>query len=434
MLTAGWGGVRLAAGARAEAANAAPSIRDPAADEARDRYIAFFEGRVQSDPYSAEDLGLLSSLFLQRARETGDHEDVVRAEATARRSLALRTAHNARASAVLAASLLEQHRFGEALDVARRLVQSNPESAAFRAMLGEIQLELGQYAAADTTFGSLESSRAHLDVAPRLARWAELSGKTTQARQLLYAARDRALLHYGLAPEQRAWFHLRVGDLEFRHGELDRAEKSLRAGLAVFPADYRLLSAMARLEGARGRWKEAIEHAEQVLAILPDPATLALTSELYAASGDSARAREYAGAVEVSLSAAEGSFHRADGLFLLDHGRRVPEVLAQAEKDLRSRRDIYGYDLLAWALHKQGRHAEAAVAMRGALRTGSRDPLLLYHAGMIERALGHSERAREYLEDALDANPHFSLTQAPLARAALDSVRGGWLPRWLRAG
>src|SRR5207245_253937 len=60
----------------------------------RDADIAFYAERVAADSIGAADRGRLAALYLQRAREMGDFEDYRRAEALARRSLALRVAHN----------------------------------------------------------------------------------------------------------------------------------------------------------------------------------------------------------------------------------------------------------------------------------------------------------------------------------------------------
>src|SRR2546430_13336381 len=89
--------------------------------------------------------------------------------------------------------------------------------------------------------------------------------------------------------------------------------------------------------------------------------------------------------MEVAVLGQPGQWHRAWSLFLLDHGRRVPEVLAHVTKELETRRDIYGYDLLAWALHKSGRDGAARIAMARALALGTDDPLLLRHAAAIGR-------------------------------------------------
>jgi tetratricopeptide (TPR) repeat protein len=100
-------------------------------------------------------------------------------------------------------------------------------------------------------------------------------------------------------------------------------------------------------------------------------------------------------------------------------------VARKVREELRTRRDVYGYDLLAWSLHKQGRDREAATAMAEALREGTQDAMLFYHAGMIERALGHVELARAHLTRALAINPSFHPTQPAEARAALVVLEGG---------
>jgi Flp pilus assembly protein TadD len=90
------------------------------------------------------------------------------------------------------------------------------------------------------------------------------------------------------------------------------------------------------------------------------------------------------------------------------------------------RRDIYTSDVLAWALYQNGRAAEAATAMAEALRLGTRDPRLLFHAGMIHKALGDTDRARDYLGQALALNPRFHPLQADVAsRALAELTRGG---------
>jgi tetratricopeptide (TPR) repeat protein len=100
----------------------------------------------------------------------------------------------------------------------------------------------------------------------------------------------------------------------------------------------------------------------------------------------------------------------------------VPRVLAKVREEIQTRRDIYGYDLLAWALHKSGDDREAARAMQSALALGTRDAMLLYHAGMIAFAQGDRPQAREYLNQALQVNRYWDPFQPAQARAVLASL------------
>jgi len=86
------------------------------------------------------------------------------------------------------------------------------------------------------------------------------------------------------------------------------------------------------------------------------------------------------------------------------------------------RQDVYGWDLLAWALHKAGRDSEATAAMGKALSLGTRDAMLFYHAAMIQNSLGNRAAAQDWLERALAVNPYWHPTQPAEARAAIGGV------------
>jgi tetratricopeptide (TPR) repeat protein len=385
----GIAGATTAVARTTAAARRVAATRDAAARAARrDQDVAFFSRRVARDPIGAADRARLAALYLQRARETADYNDYRRAERLARRSLALRVGHNENTYALLANALLAQHRFTEAYAAARAPDRRAPGVASHQALLAEIALELGRYDEARALFDSLWPARHELAVAPRLARWAELTGHVDLAQRLLAGALAEAEMRRDLPPEQLAWFHLRVGDLALRTGRLEDAELAFRAGLAVFPGDYRLLAGLARLEAARGGWRRVIEYGDSAVALVPDPATFGFVSDAYAHLGDSSAAAEYAHAMEIAVLGQPGQWHRAWSLFLLDHDRRVPEVLRRVQDELRTRRDVYGFDLLAWALHKSHRDREARDAMDRALSLGTVDPQLLQHSAAIDAALG----------------------------------------------
>src|SRR5262249_20122791 len=107
-----------------------------------------------------------------------------------------------------------------------------------------------------------------------------------------------------------------------------------------------------------------------------------------------------------------------------DHDRKLPEAVERAKKDLEVRQDVYAHDTLAWALCKNGRYEEAAKAMAEALKLGTQDAALFYHAGVIYKGRGDKAKARDYLGKALALNPHFSILQADKAKAALAELNG----------
>ena len=350
----------------------------------RDVQIAVWNTALAADPTSALVLGQLAALHMQRGREGGTFDEYVEAEKLARRSLARRTNHNSGTAATLISALLAQHRFTDARTVAADLVAREPEVAEYRAALAEVSMELGDDVAADTLFRSVWASRGTLTIAARLARWLEINDRVPEARTLLMSAQADAMQRRDVATETKAWFALRVGDLELRRGHLRAAEKAYTKGLVLEPDDPRLFAAMARLARERQRYDDVIRWGERAIGMQLDPATLGMVGDAYAMQGNAEKADEYFRTLEVAVSMQPGAYHRAWSLYLLDHGLRVDEVLRRAQDELRVRKDVYGYDVVAWALLKAGRRDEARAAMRAALRLNTPDPLLLRHA----RAMG----------------------------------------------
>ncbi len=382
--------VRLARAEQAESSSAAARERRRAlASERliRDQDISFYQSRIARDPTGALDLLRVGALYLQRYRETGDEADLVNAETAARRSLHNRESRNEAALQLLQSALMGQHRFAEARVSAQHLLGLDSGNALSRAILGETLLELGDYHGADSFFRPLMPRRYESPIAPRYARWLELRGHAALARRLLESARDdEARRGDAVRPQQLAWYELRLGELALRFGDTGEARRRLDRGLTLVPDDWRLLAARARLALATGNPRDAIALGDSSLARHLDPATLATVGDAWRVQGDSAAAREYYRAMEASTQAPRGGFHRAWYLALLDHDLRVPEILAAVRRDLETRRDVYGYDLLAWALFKSGHRDQARAAIAQALAWGTEDPLLHRHAAIIEAA------------------------------------------------
>ena len=349
----------------------------------RDIQIKVWNQALAADPTSALVLGQLAALHLQRGREGGAFDEYVEAEKLARRSLGKRTNRNSGTAATLVSALLAQHRFVEARTVAAQLVARNPEVPEYRAALAEVSMELGDDAAADTLFRSVWAHRGTLTIAARLARWLEINDHVPEARTLLASAQADAMMRRDVATETKAWFALRVGDLELRRGHARAAEAAYAQGLALEPEDPRLFAAMARLAREREQYDDVIRWGERAIGMQLDPATLGLVGDAYAMQGNAEKAEEFFRTLEVAVSLQPGAYHRAWSLYLLDHGLRVNEVLRKAQAELLDRKDVYGYDVVAWALEKAGRRDEARVAMREALRLDTPDPLLWRHARVM---------------------------------------------------
>lgn len=389
----------------------------------RRQAIAFYEKRLTEDPESALDMAQLAALNLEEGRMSTDERAFVKAESLARRSLGERRRKNGRSAALLVNALLAQHRFSEAHDVARELVDREPDEPAYRALLAETLMEVGDYEQAIGQLGAVRERRTDLGIAPRFARWAELTGQTAEARRILQRAREDAASRPDLTAEQRAWFGLRLADLELRHGNLRSAAAVIKESLHEAPDDWRLILARARLEAAHGSWRKAARSAEDIIAAVPSPDAFALLATAQRELGNAAEAEALDLALEGIVASQSGMIHRSWALTLLDRERNVASIVALAAADTLVRHDIHTLDLLAWALHRAGRSTDALPLARRVMQPGSTEPMLRFHAGMIELAAGDTVVARHHLLLALGRVRALSTAQVREIRRALATTR-----------
>lgn len=392
--------------------------------------LRFFLERVRRDPEETRSLNALAEIYLQRARETGNEDHLPLALNAAHASLAAVGARqNIGGLTVLAQAEFANHNFAAARTHAQELVALQPQKSGPYAILGDACLELGDYEQAIEAFQKMEQfGRSDAGIETRRVRLAVLQGQTEDARQHLSTA--LALLRALPAPprETIAWCYWQLGDVAFAVGDYQTAERNYQDALSTAPDDFRTLESLGRLSAARGRLSAAIRYLEQAVRIAPAIESVATLGDLYQLAGrheGATACHELVAQLAEHTSKIHGTPHnRALANFHANHDLKADEAYALAAGEYAAgRRDIYGADALAWTALKANRLAEAQVAMKEALKLGTLDARLFYHAGMIARAAGDRATAAGYLQRALTLNPGFDPLQSETARKALQEVR-----------
>lgn len=386
--------------------------------------IRFFQARIQTNPQDAVSYTLLAQQYIRQAREKGDATSYKYAEEALHESIRL-LPNYALAKASLASVYYAQHDFVSALDMAQQVYEKNSKNLDALAVIGDAQLALGNYQEADLAYEKLSEQSDTPPVLARLAAFEELKGNPQQALDLMRRAANVALQSGGTR-ESAAWYVLRVGDLYFNMGQPKQAGRYYEAALRIFENYHLALAGLGKVNAAQGDYEESITYYQQAVNKVPEPDVLAALGDLYTLAGQPEQAEVQYRTVEYIGKLAELNkqiYNRQLANFYSDHDLRVKEALRLARAELQTRKDIYGYDAAAWAEYKNGNFAEAQGLMEKAMTLGTRDARLYYHAGMIALKLGEKAQAREYLEQALEINPHFSVLYVEEARTILESLK-----------
>ena len=366
---------------------------------------------------AGNDADLLSELagaYMRKARAAGGQQWYGKAQQAAERALALEPNHYA-ATKMMAWVLAGQHRFQESLAWAGKAEAMQPNDAWNYGALGDAYLKLGDYDAAAEAFQRMVELRPDVASYSRAAHLRELLGDRPGAIEIMKLAVRAASPR---DPENLSWCLTQLGDLYFRGGSLEAAQHAYDQALGAYPDSQLALVGRARVSAARDRDQEAIRLLRRATRWAAPDAHI-LLGDIYTRRGQARAAEsEYRRAERLLLDQGEMARHEL-ATFYADHDRNLALALDWMRQDLRTARDIAAFDTLAWAAYKTGHIEEATEAIGQALRLGTQDARLYYHAGKIFQKAGDTESGKQYLQRAAEINPHFDLRESPALRRAL---------------
>ncbi|MFN6964746.1 MAG: tetratricopeptide repeat protein [Pyrinomonadaceae bacterium] len=377
---------------------------------------------VEKIPDSPNGYVQLAAAYIRLARETGSAEYSTKAEAAVARASEIDPS-SAEVRKLKATLLLNGHHFAEALDLGKQLAAELPNDAFVWGILTDANAELGNYDEA------VRSAQRMVDIRPNAASYARvghirsLHGDTAGA---IEAFRLAARMSDPADSESRSWAVVQIGNEYWRTGRYGDAVRSYDEALEIFPDYYLALAGKGRALASLGEFAAAAEHLERAAAKHVNIDNIFLLGDVYTRLGETAKANaQYALAQsgEAGLGRADDP-HRV-ALFWANNGIRLDEAVAIAEQDRAKQSDIYASDTLAWCLYKAGRLDEAKRHADEAMRLGTPDAKILFHAGMIAKARGERREAVGLLSRAIKLNPQFDPLLAGVAASALGELKKG---------
>ena len=401
-----------------EEVSQAESVENKAATNAETAEIRNAQEIIEKMPDAALGFNKLAVAYIRRARETGDFSLNYKAESAVARALEI-DADNFEANKIKSSLLLTLHRFAEARLLGKSLQEKHPTDSFFYGVLTDANVELGNYDEA------LKNVQKMVDLRPDMASYSRVSHVRS-----LYGDSEGAIEAMTLAAriadpmdkEAQAWCLVRLGEEFFKIGSYDKAEKQFDDALKIFPNYYLALAAKGKARAAQEDFENAVKFLQTAQDRVPLTETVITLANIYAKTGDAEKASKQYELAEIIEKSASGEDQRRLALLWADRDQKIDEAVAIARREYETRKDIYTADILAWCLYKKGDFAEARKIINEAMRLKTKDAQIFYHAGMIERELGNKQKAREFLQKALELSPNFDILQAEKAKTALESL------------
>jgi tetratricopeptide (TPR) repeat protein len=324
-----------------------------------------------------------------------------------------------------------------ATDVFRSVLDINPDIKEALLFLGDMALKKKNVRSADEYYShllKLEPEAALPNYKVGLARLLEKKEKEAlpyfekalkadsnyvpALAQLAYASIREGNLDAAVARVQKQIdgnprnpdFYVLLGRIYAIGKNFSKARTSFEEAFKIDPNNMHALFNLAQLEQSQGSIDEALEHYETIRAKNPDNSFISLMiAMLLETKGERVKAKEIY--EQVLVTNPENLIAVNNLAFYLAEHAPTPENLAKAEALIlpfmdKLKGNLSLTDTIAWIYYRKGEYAKA----RDILLASEEDvsiPAINYHLGMIFSRLDEKERAKKYLQVALETQSVF---------------------------
>ncbi len=384
---------------------------------------------IEANPENYKAKLNLSQAYIQEARITGNHAYYDQAALDLLDDVIKNEPSNFDALCCKATVLLSQHHFSEGLEIAKTALNINPNSAFVYGLLCDAYVELGNYTEAVQMSDKMISIRPDIRSYARISYLREIYGDMPGA---IEAAKLAVSAGYpGL--EQTAWTRMILGHLYENTGNLDSAEFQYYIALQERPEYPFSYAGLARVAKAKGNYPKAIDLLKKAKKDIIEYSFDDELTDLYRLNKESKLADKSAESVIEQLSpiansdessSAHGHYADKELAYAYLKVNKLDEALKHALVEYKRRpKNIDVCETLAWVYYKRGNYPTAEKLMNNALRTNSKNSMLLCRAGLVKIKSGDAVKGKQMIENALQINPSISdIELRNEAKAALTKI------------
>lgn len=361
-------------------------------DDRPAREIARLQRDIRAGKNPNLALEQLGWAYVARARTSFDPGYYKLAEHCAL-ALASHQPHRPEALLLRGHALQSLHRFKEAEPLARELVILRGRAFDF-GLLGDVLMEQGRLDEAIEAYQQMADLKPDLHVYTRAAHVRWLKGDLEGAIEIMQMAVQAATPRDA---ESAAWVYARMALYQLQAGDLDQSLRHVEAALTFQTNHPPALLVRGKIELAQGKNSDAVISLRLAEAGNPLPEYQWTLAEALRAAHRAPEAVQVENTLKAHGAAGDP---RTYSLYLATTGTDARTAQRLAHDELKTRRDVFTYDAVAWSLAAAGLWSHARIHIEHALAEGTQDGRLFLHAGIIAAENARPAEAEKYLLQA----------------------------------
>lgn len=367
------------------------------------KYFKLWDNKIKSDSMQLLSLGNVASEYSRFFKGTGDIKYLKDAEQSLKKAVEIAAVGKSGYLRALARNYISQHRFKEALQLAKEARVLGSGVKETQSLLFDLHMELGNYDLANQYLDSIQNM-SDFGYLIRVAKWNDHKGDLDTAIQFMERATAKA--ESSKNKDLLLWSYTNLADFYGHAGRIEDSYKLYLRALRLDPQNAYAKKGIAWIVYSHERnGTEAIRILDSIIKKNKSPEYYLLKAEVTSfLNEDMLKVQALENYYRVVDSNKDyGDMYNAYNVdFLLSMNvEQSAFKLAQEEVNNRPTPESYGW--LAYSLLYLGEEQQAMEVIEKHVIGATYEPAILHQAAEIYKANGKKERVSELKQELMGA-------------------------------
>ena len=367
------------------------------------KFFELWNGKIKSDSIQTLALGNVAKEYGRFFKTSGEIQHLKDAEKALQKALDEAAIGKSGYLRALARNYIAQHRFKEALKLAKQARNMGSGVSASQSLLFDVHMELGNYKTASSYLDSLQNM-SDFGYLIRVAKWNDHIGDLGTAIRFMEKAKEKADSSKNIGLQ--LWAYTNLADFYGHDGRTEDAYQNYLKALALNPNNAYAKKGIAWIVFSYERnAKEALRIIKAIEKTNQSPDLDLFKAEIAEYLGDEdlkAQAlNDFHTKVQDKSYGVMYNTHNIE--YFIESKKNTGVALEIAKEEIINRSTPETYDLLAYSYLKDGEKAKALKLMEEYVEGKTFEPMAQYHMAQIYKANGYLdivESIKKELEQA----------------------------------
>ncbi len=372
--------------------------------ETTSKFFELWNSKIKTDSLQSLALSNVAKEYTRFFKSTGDISFLKKAESALEKALNAAAVGKSGYYRALARNYIAQHRFKEALELAKEARKFGSGVNASQGLLFDIHMELGNYRTASQYLDSIQNM-SDFGYLIRVAKWSDHKGDLETAIRFMEKAKERAdsSNNRGL----RLWAYTNLADFYGHDGRIQAAYDHYLKALALDPNNAYAKKGIAWIAYSFERnADEALRIIASIEKTNTSPDLDLLKFEIADFLKNDRLKNRATEDFDVKLqNTSYGSMYNTHSIEnYLEKSNDLDKALNVAKEELSNRATPETYDLLAFAYLKNGQKRKALELMETYVEGKTHEPVALYHMALVYQANERPKKVKTLKEELMEAS------------------------------